>query len=162
MEVNKANIVLERKICRLVRRDRKVMLGRPSGHKVVVEVFYQYVPSSSAEIEILLAEKKPAQLVPSGEQFTNEHFEALLELPLSGADAEFVRFFERRNNRPCTPKEWTEAGFAEKGFVRINAMCKKYGLHLRFRIAERGESWPTQKNNFCVMKERDGKGSRGA
>lgn len=144
---------LETAIADLVRKSQWVLSKCPAGKEPIVKVAIQFVP---VLVPVVFREFIDPKLVPSTEPFTNEHFDAILELLLSRADRAFVNFMRDRNNRPCTPSEWIVAGFAEHGrYMSINNTCVRHGLWIRFRpCAKPHGNWLTKPHKFFVMKEK--------
>jgi len=148
----------------LVLKHPAIRVRQPANHKTVVGLSIHFEPIPD-EVEVILQVEKnrDIKLVKSDEPFEEEHFEALLELPLSGLDREFVEFFQKSGNKPMTPIQWTTLGFAEKGRMdSINKMCKMHGLYIRFSTngKRHSEMWPDYEHQFYVMKEREGSGQK--
>jgi len=150
----------------LVYRSR-IMAECPPGHDIIVDVSYYFRPINRT-VSVLVDENKACaartigadaasegrvRLIPAGTPFIEEHFEALLELPLGRRLQKFVEFFLKRKNRPATPEQWAVAGFTKKELADINHLCAVHGLWMRLRITEQGKVWSKNGFQFAVMQE---------
>lgn len=105
-----------------------------------------------------MKQRSPREMIKTGEPFEDEHFEAILELPLSAYDREFVEFFRKNRNKPHTAYQLVEAGFAEKGrFASVNRVCRDHGLWLGVRQVNQsswrqGLLWDRVYHAFFVLK----------
>jgi hypothetical protein len=136
----------------IVIKNRSIAGNCPPGHRIDVRVIYKYVRVPTPTNVTILQEIR-AKLVPSGQIFTDEDFEALLELPLSGRDRAFILFFEENKNKPLKWWEWKQRGFAEHvRYKSINAMCKRRGLWIKFGPID-NKSWGDARCCFMLMEE---------
>ena len=142
-------------------KEKEVVGKLPANHELVVDVKFRYRKLPVwAQVEASVVQESSTKLRTSSVLFTDEHFQAILELPLSQKDREFVEFFRRRKNNPMTPTEWTKEGFAEKGRMdSINKFCIEHKLWIRFRTCghTKNENWPDWKHAFFVMEEVSGR-----
>jgi hypothetical protein len=112
------------------------------------------------KIKPKIKSKGKHNLVQSKEQFTDAHFDDLLELGLSDLDRKFIEYIRKRKNEPITPRKWTKAGFHEKGRINsINNICRKEGLWIRFGMygGRTAEGWSDCQHQFYLVKEREQK-----
>ncbi len=167
MSIKKGIPSLRRAIVDLIYRSKSIMALCPPGHDVIVEVSYFFRPISPT-VSVVVEDKRRAvrtdgadatserkvRLIPAGTPFLEEHFEALLDLPLGRHLRKFVEFFLKRKNRPTTPEQWLAVGFTKKDeLAAINHLCAVHGLWIRLWITTPGKIWPKNGFQFVVMQE---------
>jgi hypothetical protein len=100
-----------------------------------------------------LVDKLAGRLIPSTQEFTDEHFEALLELNLPPKELALVNFYKKNHNKSCSMEELKRAGVSGVCVNSINRMCNAHGLWLGIK-PEQGNPLQSKKYRFFVLEKK--------